>query len=269
MEGTTRAGQLTLATTDEAAQQLGIGGMMTTGHLGIPIAPALDRLKGLLADDRGHRNGHPCLRWRGLLALPRPHGPQRGLAMARGGWTCPPTLGHPGIDRRPQDATHRCDVPAGLPGRGRDLGLTEAFGNARQAHRGLRLPIPGKHLCHDRCLDWINTEAAGVTEMVGIQDVAIGRARPRQEWATAEFGMPAPAHTISHQGPLVLRHRPPHVQQQLIVRIMTHRPFQEFDLTPPLREFIDPQHLMDIVACQASGGSDEDPLTGSHGGPIP
>jgi len=149
------------------------------------------------------------------------------------------------------------------------LGITEAFSDAIQAHWGLWLTIPRKNLRHAGRLDWLNAEAARVAGGLGIKKVPIGSDRPGQELATAEFGMPAPAHARGNQGPLVLRHRPPNLQQELLVRIMTHRPFQEFDLTSPLREFIDQQHLMDLVACQAIGGGDEDPLKGSHGGPIP
>jgi hypothetical protein len=83
-----------------------MGRIVATGHLDIAVEPDLGRLKGLLTDDRRHRNRNPFLRWRGLLALPRSHGPQGGLAVARWGWTCPPTLGGPGIDRRPQDAPY-------------------------------------------------------------------------------------------------------------------------------------------------------------------
>ena len=242
---------------------------MTTSHVGMTIEPDLGRLTGLLADDRGHRDRAPCLRWSRVLALPRPHGPQGGRAVARWGRACPPTIGRPRLDRGPQDATHRGDIPAGLPWRGRDLCVTEACGDALPAHRGLGLTIPGKNLCHDCRFDRINPEAAGSAGMVGLQEVAIGRDRPRQEWAPAEFGMPATAHAIGNQGPCGRRHGPSNLPQQLIVRIMTHWTFQELALTPPLRECIDQQHLMDIVACQAIWGGDEDPRTGSQGGPIP
>jgi hypothetical protein len=56
---------------------------------------------------------------------------------------------------------------------------------------------------------------------------------------TAEFGMPATAHAIGNEGSFVLCYGPPNLEQQLIVRIVTHRAFQEFDLTPALGEFID------------------------------
>ena len=246
-----------------------MGGRMATGQVGMTIEPDLCRLQGLLADERGPRNRDPCLRWGGLLALPRPHGPQGGLAVAGWGRACPPTRGRPRIGRRPQDATHRGDMPSGRPRGGRSLGITEAFGDARQAHRCLGLMIPGKNRRHDCRLAQLNAEAARVAGMLGIEAGALGSDRPRQELATAECGMPATSHAVGNQGPFVLRHRPPNLEQKLIMRILTHRALQELHLTPSLGECIDQQHLMDIVACQAIGGREEDPLKGGHGHPIP
>ena len=269
VEGTARTGHLTLSTTDEAAQEGVMGRRMTTGQWGMAIAPDLGRLTGVLADECGHRDGDPCLRWGGLLALPRPHGPQGGWAVAGWGRACPPPLGRPRLGRRPQDATHRGHMPSGLPRGGRDLCLTEAFGDARHTHRCLGLTRPGKNLRHARRLDRINTEAARVAGRLGIQEVALGSDRPRQEVAPTELGMPATSQAIGHERPCGLRHRPPQLQQKLIVRILTHRALQERHLTPPLGACIAQQHLLDIVAGQAIWGGDEDPLTGGHGGPIP
>jgi hypothetical protein len=85
--------------------------------------------------------------------------------------------------------------------------------------------------------------------MLGIQDVAIGSHRPRQPWAIAELGVPATPHAISHQGAFVFGHCSPHLQAKLLVRISTPWTLQELYLAPVLRELLDEEHLMPIVAC--------------------
>ena len=65
VQGAARTGQLTLSTTDQPAQQVVMGRIVAPGELGIAIQPRLCSLKGLLADDRRHRNGDPFLRGAG------------------------------------------------------------------------------------------------------------------------------------------------------------------------------------------------------------
>lgn len=76
--------QLTWSTTHEAAQEGVVGRMVTTSHWGSAVEPDLDGLTGLLADDRGHWDRHPCLRRGEPLALSGPDGPQCRLAVMGG-----------------------------------------------------------------------------------------------------------------------------------------------------------------------------------------
>lgn len=50
--------------------------------------------------------------------------------------------------------------------------------------------------------------------------------------ATAEVRLPTPPHAIDNQGPLVLHYSPAHLQQQLIVGVLTHGALQACHLTP-------------------------------------
>src|SRR5215831_15923739 len=50
--------------------------------------------------------------------------------------------------------------------------------------------------------------------------------------------------------------------------IVAHRALDKLDPTAPLGEFIDQEHLMDIIACSPIGGGDEDAFNGCHGDAI-
>ena len=52
------------------------------------------------------------------------------------------------------------------------------------------------------------------------------------------------------------------------MRVITHRSIQKLDLAAALGQFVDQQHLMDIVARQAIGCSDQEQLEGGKGGTI-
>jgi hypothetical protein len=57
----------------------------------------------------------------------------------------------------------------------------------------------------------------------------------------------APHHALADQGALVLGDGAADLQQELVVRVSAHRPVEELDLgTVPL-QFLDEQHLMDVV----------------------
>src|SRR5262245_6398350 len=50
--------------------------------------------------------------------------------------------------------------------------------------------------------------------------------------------------------------------------VVTHRSIQKLDLAAALSEFIDKQHLVDIVARQAVGGGDQHALEGRKGSAV-
>ena len=81
--------------------------------------------------------------------------------------------------------------------------------------------------------------------------------------------MPTTPHPVTNEGPFILGHRPPDLEQELIVRVLTHGPVQELDRTAPLGEFVDEEPLMHIIAGQAIRSGQQDPLKDGQGGPIP
>lgn len=63
--------QPTLATTDQATQEILRGGGVSPCHLDVTIQTLLPDLERLLAADGRHRHGNPFLVWRWLDTLPR------------------------------------------------------------------------------------------------------------------------------------------------------------------------------------------------------
>jgi hypothetical protein len=71
----------------------------------------------------------------------------------------------------------------------------------------------------------------------------------------------APAsHAESLQVALVFGDGPSDLQQQLIVRILAHRSLDKLDQAAVFFQFLDQEHLMDILAGQAVWGRDQDPI---------
>jgi hypothetical protein len=65
---------------------------------------------------------------------------------------------------------------------------------------------------------------------------------------TAPLRLAATSHPVGDQGAFILGHGTPDLEPELIVRLLTHGPVQERDLTASLGEFLDEEDLMDIVA---------------------
>jgi hypothetical protein len=86
---------------------------------------------------------------------------------------------------------------------------------------------------------------------------------------TAQLRLTATPHPVRDQGALILGHRSPDLEEELIVWVLTHGPVQKLDLTAPLGEFVHEEHLMHIVAGQAIRSGHQDPLTDGQGGTIP
>jgi len=80
--------------------------------------------------------------------------------------------------------------------------------------------------------------------------------------------LPPPSHALGNQGSLVLGHRRTDLSQQLIMRIITHRPLDKLNATATLGAFIDQEQLMHIVARSTIRGGDQHTGTGGHGSAI-
>lgn len=130
------------------------------------------------------------------------------------------------------------------------------------------ISIPGEDLLHDRRLDRVEPHPAGIARAFYVQDIAIGRAGPGQQLPAAQPGLAAAPHALSDQVAFILRHGTPDLEQELVMRVITHRAIQKLDLAAALGEFVDQQHLMDIVARQAIGSGNQHALEGRKGSTI-
>ena len=86
---------------------------------------------------------------------------------------------------------------------------------------------------------------------------------------TAPFGLAAASQPIRDEGAFILGHRAPDLEQELIVRILTHGPLQELDRTAPLGAFVDEEHVMDIITSQPVGSGHEHKVEDGQGSAIP
>src|SRR5260370_33460677 len=86
--------------------------------------------------------------------------------------------------------------------------------------------------------------------MIGIEAIAIGRPRPRQEQACAILVLSSPSHPLGNQAALVFGHRSTDLQKQLIIGILAHGPLQEVDLAAESFQLLYEQHLMHILTCE-------------------
>jgi hypothetical protein len=155
------------------------------------------------------------------------------------------------------------------PTRSRDLGVGQARGHAIEGGRRLGVGRPREDLGDPGGLDGIEPQALGITWALGIHDIPVGGDGPGPQLATAQLRLSAPSHPVGDQGAFILGYGPPDLEQELIVRILTHGPVQELDRTAPLGEFLDEEHLMDIIAGQPVGGREQNPCKGGQGGAIP
>jgi hypothetical protein len=268
-KGASQTRQLTRATTHQAPEPVVMRGVVPAGHLGIPRQAGLSRGKGLRANDGRHGESDPLLRRGRPMTVPRPHGAQGGAADARRHRAGAFAVGGARVDRRTEDAPHRGDIPAWSPAWSRDLVVGQTLGHAIEAGRRLGVGIPRQDLGDHRGLDRLEPQALGITWALGIHDIPLGGDAPGQPLTTAPLRLAATSHPVGDQGALILGHGTPDLEQELIVRILTHGPVQELDLTASLGEFLDEEDLMDIVAGQPIGGREQDPCKGSQGDATP
>ena len=128
--------------------------------------------------------------------------------------------------------------------------------------------IPGEDLLHHRGLDRVEPHPARIAGAFRVEDIAIGRASPGQQLPAAQLGLAPAPHAVGDQVALILGHGSPDLEQQLVMRIIAHRPIQKHNLAAALGEFVDQQHLMDIVARQTIGCGDQYLLEGGKGGVV-
>ncbi len=137
----------------------------------------------LLTDQRrdlGDRN--PFLRWhRRTAVVGMSNGVRRGAANARWTGTCAASVDLARVRGVAQDAAQRRQAPPDLPGWGADLLLMQAVRDLVETHA--RVEIGRKDGGDDRRLHGLDLHAGGITGVIGMQPVAVGRACPGQQHA--------------------------------------------------------------------------------------
>jgi len=268
-KGAPQTRQVTLATTDHAAAQGCVSGVVPAGPWGIPCQTGLGRREGLLADARGPGDGHPLRGWGRPMTAPRPHRPPGGVAGAGGPRAGALAVGGARGDRRAEDAPPRGDMPARPPAWRRDVVIGEALGHVIEGGRWMRVGRPRQDVGDHRGFDGSEPQTLGIAWALGGHDIAGGGHTPGPQLPTAPCGLPATAHAVAAEGAFILGHRPPDLAQELIRRLLTHGPVQELDLTAPLGECVDEEPLRHRVAGQAIRSGHQDPFNDGQGGPIP
>ncbi len=126
--------------------------------------------------------------------------------------------------------------------------------------RGPLVNEPGEQAAHHRRLCLVDPNSGRVARPLRVNTVAVGRPRPGQQDTGPQLAQAASAHPLCDQRPLVLGHRAADLQQQLIVRILAHRPVKEFNRCAVSLQLLDQQHLVHVVACQPVRRGDQDAI---------
>jgi hypothetical protein len=239
--------------------------IVTTSHLLIFIQALLGQVEGFLANDGRYRNGDPFLNRGWSLTLTWPHWLQRRFPLASRRRARPATDGGAGISGRTKDTPDGSYIPARITCRRRNLLLAELFSHPVERSRYGWIGVPGKHLPDNLGFDWVKAHSAGVAWSFRVEDVAVRRNCPRQQQATLQLSLPATPHAFGNEVALVLGHRPTNVQQQLVVGVLTHRPFQKLNPAAYLLQVVNQQYLMDVIASQPIRRGHQNQLESGHG----
>src|SRR5690348_5780976 len=117
--------------------------------------------------------------------------------------------------------------------------------------------IAGKEFCDDGDLSWLQAHSCRITRTAGVHPIAIWCMRPRQQTPRLILLSPSSPHALSDQTPFILSNSPTDLQQELIVRILTHGSINKFHLASCSFEFLNKEHLMNIITSQPIRGSDD------------
>ena len=127
-----------------------------------------------------------------------------------------------------------------------------------------RLEVGREDLRDHSRLRLVEAHSGGIARPVGIHPQTVGGVRPRQQEPRLVLGKPPAAHPLGEQRPLVLGHRSPYLQKELVVRLGAHRPLHELHPAAALLELFDQNHLVDVVARQTVRGGHHDDLEFAH-----
>ena len=241
------AGQPARAAADQRAQQVLMAGV-TGRTLLVGIQLGLHPGEDLLADDRRDRHRDPVLlRPRGM-ALARPGRQHRRLAAAGRRHLGAVGQRPAGIGRVPQDAPDAGHVPARPAHRGGHPQIGQPRRELVDGCPGFEVPV--EQLGDQHRLPWVCPHRIGPAGPLRVQPVPERGRGPRQQRARPQLRLPATAHPLGDQRPLILRDRAADLQQQLVMRVGAHRPVQELHPAAMAGQLLDQQHLVDVVAGQ-------------------
>ena len=171
-------------------------------------------------------------------------------------------VGVPDVGGVLEDAPYGAPGPGAFARGGKNSCPHEPPGDGAQGRT--LLEVPGEHLPNDGRLVLFYAQTRRVARPFGIGAVAERHPHPGQELPGAQLRQPPAAHPLGDEGPLVLGHRPPYLQQELVVGVLAHGPLQELYPTAASLQFFDEQHLVDVLAGQPVRGGDQDHLELGH-----
>ena len=228
--------------------------------------PLLHALELFAIDDGRHgRHGDPLGRVVHAAALPTTaDGPQGGAPPLDGSRAQAIAEHLAGVDGIGQQPAHGREVPAAEARRRDD---PQASQTPRQLADRSPLIEPGEQVTRNRRLGLVQANPGGIARSLGVDPVAVGRPGPGQQDAGPQLAQTAAAHALGDQRPLVFGDGAADLQQQLVVRVLAHRPVEKRDHGAVFLQFLDQEHLVHVVARQPVRRGDQDAVQpGARGG---
>jgi hypothetical protein len=162
-----------------------------------------------------------------------------------------------------QEASYGSALPDGLAGGSRTRVGHAPLRQAIQTAAGGA--VAGKDCLDPDALSRLDPHAGGIARMLQAEALALRGNRPRQPEARLEcMQSPAP-HALGDEGAFVLRHRATHLQEQVVMRILTHGPVQELTPAASALDLFQEHHLVDVVRGQVIGSGEQHQVTAGCG----
>ena len=181
---------------------------------------------------------------------------------------CSFTIGGANIDWRTQHDTERRDSPKCATTWSGDLVVIQALGNAVKREMESRVGVPREDLLYDGGRDRIDLETMRVSRMFRIEQVPIRSTAPGKELPAPQLCKPSSSHPVGNQLPFILGDSTSHLEQELVMRVVTHGTVNKDDLTATLMQFLDQEDLMDVLAGKSVGCRQENDFEGSEEGMV-
>jgi len=252
--------QLAQPTTDHGTQEILMLGVIAAGDALIVLEFFLDHLKLFLADDGRDLSHHNPVFWRHALdtAVASPDWFERGNPSGCRSIVIASCIHCTRIHRSCQNMTDGAIAPMEAAARSAHPKLPQMF--SQPAQRMPVLLLVGKHLRHRCCFRRLQAHPCWITWMGRVCTIPIGGRSPRQQRAGTILLQAASSHAISNQVALVFGHRSADLQHELVVGILAHRPLEKLDVAAAFFQFLDQEHLIDLLAGESAWGRDQNPI---------